>query len=276
MPSARTTLVVGSVLVRNEDVFLEQAIRNVAWFCDRIYAVDHLSTDRTPEILSDLADEYDHLEVRRARHAGASHELLEKYVGTDAWALRVDGDELYDPAGLERIREALREGAYRDRFRVQGNVLHCVSLDRERETASGYLSPPSRPITALFNLAATESWTGCAERLHHGDIAFRPGYSWPSVEALHEQVPWDEAFLRCLHVCFLPRSSQDRNGDVRLSLAETGMYRRGAVGTLVRTVRRPRLDPLQVEIQGRASSWKLEKYRRGPLVEKDAAPFFSG
>ncbi len=47
--------VVGVVLVRNEDVFVEQAIRNIAAFCDRIYAVDHLSTDLTPEILRRLA-----------------------------------------------------------------------------------------------------------------------------------------------------------------------------------------------------------------------------
>ena len=56
--------VVGVVLVRNEDVFVEQAIRNIAAFCDRIYAVDHLSTDLTPEILRRLASELDHLTTR--------------------------------------------------------------------------------------------------------------------------------------------------------------------------------------------------------------------
>ena len=55
------TQIVGSVLVRNEDVFVEQSIRNVAAFCDRIYAVDHVSTDRTWEILGSLAQEFDHL-----------------------------------------------------------------------------------------------------------------------------------------------------------------------------------------------------------------------
>ena len=59
-------LVVGVVLVRNEDVFVEQAIRNIAAFCDRIYAVDHLSTDLTPEILRRLASELDHLTTARS------------------------------------------------------------------------------------------------------------------------------------------------------------------------------------------------------------------
>jgi hypothetical protein len=38
------TQIVGSILVRNEDVFVEQSIRNVAKFCDRIHAVDHDSS----------------------------------------------------------------------------------------------------------------------------------------------------------------------------------------------------------------------------------------
>ena len=43
--------IVGSVLVHNEDLFVEQAIRNVAAFCDRIHVVDHLSSDRTQAVL---------------------------------------------------------------------------------------------------------------------------------------------------------------------------------------------------------------------------------
>ena len=37
------------VLVRNEDLYVEQAIRNVAAFCDRIHVADHMSTDGTWE-----------------------------------------------------------------------------------------------------------------------------------------------------------------------------------------------------------------------------------
>jgi glycosyltransferase involved in cell wall biosynthesis len=267
--------VVGSVLVRNEDVFLERAIRNVAVFCDRIHAVDHLSTDRTWELLQELARTYDHLDVRRASFAGASHEVLEPYVGTDTWALRVDGDEIYDPSGLARMRAKLDAGDYGDRFRIQGSVLHSDGLDADRHTASGYLSPPSRPITSLFNFAALDSWRGCPERLHGGEMSFRPGYGWELVEPLYEDVSWDESPLRCLHVCFLRRSSLESNGgDARLSLAETGMYRRGVGGWLRRAVRRDYVDAQQREIQARGSSWKLEKYRRGPVVEKDVTAFF--
>ena len=43
--SSRRVRIVGSVLVRNEDTFVEQAIRNVVAFCDRIHVVDHCSTE---------------------------------------------------------------------------------------------------------------------------------------------------------------------------------------------------------------------------------------
>src|SRR2546423_15487382 len=62
--------IVGSVLVRNEDVFVERAIRNVAKFCDRIHAVDHASNDGTWPTLQSLARELDKLDVRRSRNSG--------------------------------------------------------------------------------------------------------------------------------------------------------------------------------------------------------------
>jgi Glycosyl transferase family 2 len=269
--------VIGSVLVHNEDVFVEQAIRNVVDFCDRIYVVDHMSDDRTPEILRSLAREYDHLDVRRARHARLSHEVLEPYVGTDVWVLRIDGDELYDPDGLVALRQSLEAEEHRRVFRVLGNVLHAIELDRNADTASGYLSPPSRPISALYNLNTLESWSECPERLHAGLPIFRSGFDWMSVEKLCERYRWEESPLRCLHACFLRRSSLDATETLRHNLGELGAYRRGALGTVERAVRRvarrPAGDPEQIGMRARGSSWKEEKYRRGDLVAVDASAF---
>lgn len=268
--------IVGVLLVRNEDVFVERAIRNVAGVCDRIHAVDHLSTDSTREILRSLAVELDHLDVRRARHTRVSHQVLEPYMGTDTWALRVDGDELYDPHGLELVRRGLLEqGAFDGAFRVQANVLHCVSLDASGMSASGYLSPPGRPITALFNLGAVDSWSGPVERLEGGRPDFRPGYGWQSVSALQDRFSWDDSPLRYLHVCFLRRSSlESEDSPLRRTLTETGYHRRGILGAAIRLARRPRIDESIRAIHARGSDWKTEKYRRGPLVEKDVSPFF--
>jgi hypothetical protein len=271
--------VVGSVLVHDEDVFVEQAIRNAAGFCDRIHAVDHMSIDGTWDVLRRLAGEFDHLDVRRARNAAVSHEVLEPYAGTETWVLRIDGDELYDPARLGALRESLATGAHQGAFRVLGNVLHAVELDRGRATAAGYLSPPSRPISALYNLGAVDSWTGCLERLHAGDVAFRAGYAWSTVHRLYESYGWDDSPLRCLHVCFLRRSTREDDTGPRGNLGELGTYRRGAVGAVERLVRefagRPAGDPQQVAMRASGSSWKNEKYRRGELVTLDVSSFLA-
>jgi hypothetical protein len=161
--------------VHNEDLFVEQALHNVAAFCDRIHAVDHVSTDDTWDVLRRLADELPQLDVRRTAHAAESHRLVEPYAGTRTWVFGVDGDELYDPERLLTFREQLLGGEYDHAFKIASNVLNCVDLDRTQGTATGYMSPPSRSITKLYNFGAIDSWAGDgAERLHGGEIDFRP------------------------------------------------------------------------------------------------------
>jgi hypothetical protein len=269
--------IVGSVLVRNEDVFIEQAIRNVAAFCDEIHAVDHVSTDRTWPTLQELSRELVNLHVRRSRNSAAAHAALERYAGTPTWVLGVDGDELYDPAGLARLREELLSGAHADVFRLKAHVLNCDELDRERRTAFGYLAPPSRPITKLFNFAAVDSWTDCPDPLQAGRIRFRCGFDWESRRDLAEQASWEHDPLRCLHVCFLRRSSQDHGDpETRQNLDESRTFRRDLVGAGVRLLRRPVPSPKIVELQRRGLNWKREWYARGERVSIEAGPFFRG
>src|SRR5262245_31319385 len=123
------TQIVGSVLVRNEDTFVERAIRNVAEFCDRIHAIDHVSTDTTWDILRALAREFDHLDVHRSSNSADAHRLLKPYARTETWVIGVDGDELYDPEGLARLRAQLFGGAHADVFRIKAHVLNCDELD---------------------------------------------------------------------------------------------------------------------------------------------------
>ena len=255
------TQIIGSVLVRNEDRFLERAIRNIASFCDRIHAVDHTSTDGTWEILRSLAGELDQLEVHRSRHSALAHQLLARYAGTDAWVLGVDGDELYDPAGLTRLREQLLEGAHADVFRLKAHVLNCDELDGEH--ASGWLAPPSRPITKLFNFGAVESWPESADPLQAGDPVFKPGQHWESRRDLADSTTWDDDPLRCLHLCFVRRSTAE-SGGTRSNLDESGAYDRTAFGALKRVLRRRR---------GRSGNWKRDWYARGEHVTVDARPF---
>src|SRR5438046_197751 len=148
------TAMVGCVLVRNEDVFIERVIRNIAAACDRVHVLDHQSVDRTPVILRQLAADYDHLEVVRSPDTSDSHRVLEQYVDTKTWVLGVDGDEIYDPGALNTLRADLDSGVHEEVFRLKGHVLNCEELRRDGgAAASGYLAPPSRPVTKLFNMS---------------------------------------------------------------------------------------------------------------------------
>jgi hypothetical protein len=262
--------VVGIVLLHNEDVYAERVIRNVAGFCDRIHVADHASSDGTWEIISGLARELDNVDAIRISHAARSHDLVLPYVGSDTWVLSPDGDEIFDPEGLGRLRAELDAGRYDEWFRLFPAMLHCVALDTEAMTATGYLSPPARSGPKLFNFAALESWDRVyRERLHEGEPVFRDGWNWESVLSLGNEHEWDENPFRCLHACFLPRSSRDpASGEhVRLNIGEANTYRRDLAGRVARRLRRAEA--------ARPESWKLEKYRRGPLVTTDAAPFLA-
>jgi hypothetical protein len=265
--------IVGIVLVRNEDVFVERAVENVVEFCDRIHAIDHVSTDRTWEVLHELDRRYDHVDARRSRHAGESHELIEPYAGTPTWVFGVDGDELYDPVRLASFREQVLGGAHAGVFKVASNVLNCVELDEAGRTATGYPSPPSRSITKLYNFAAIDAWRGDgSERLHGGSVAFRPGYDERSVDNIGERLTWEETPLRCLHCCFLRRSSTEGepSGEAlaRPILEQTGLHDRSWRGALKRRIR-PARPPEET------ADWKRQKYMRGDVVTVDSAPFFS-
>jgi hypothetical protein len=268
---------VGSVLVRNEDVFLERALRNAAGFCDRFHVLDHMSDDGTPAVLQALAAELGTLDVRRSTFSGDSHRPLEAYAGTPTWVLVVDGDCIFDPDGLARLRERLGEGEHSDVFRLRGHVLHCDEIDERSGTVSGYLAPPSRPIVQLFNFAALESWKGCHQRVHGGEPVFRPGYEWHLVRDFTETCDWEGDPLRFVHTCFLRRSTAEpESAKGRPNLNELRGYRRGLLGRIRRAVRRPALDPRVRELHRQGLNWKQAKYRRGPRVTFDATPFGLG
>jgi glycosyltransferase involved in cell wall biosynthesis len=269
------TRIVGSVLVRNEDLFVEQSIRNVLEFCDRIHAVDHMSSDRTWEILRALAAEFDHLEIHRARNSVLAHRLLEQYAGTPTWVIGVDGDELYDSAALSAFRRDLLDGAHEDVFRLKAHVLNCDELDQGNGVASGWLAPPSRPITKLFNFGAVESWRGTADPLQGGEPLFRPGYHWECRRDLADTTAWETDPARCLHLCFLRRSSLDPDevGGGRRALAESGEFDLGLVGRLKRSLRPTVPAPQIVELARQGKNWKQEWYARGDRVTVDAGPF---
>jgi glycosyltransferase involved in cell wall biosynthesis len=268
MSNAEPAQIIGITLVRNEDVFVEQAVRNGIHFCDRLIIADHGSTDQTFEIVSKLAAEFPgKIELHRVTEARESHFLVNGFAGSRTWVFGIDGDEVYDPIGLQCLRAELLAGKYDEWWVVFGNVLNCTAVDASSRTAAGYLAPPCRSMTKLFNFNLIESWDGAVSHVFaNGTVKFKAGYDASRRLNLHEQFTWEESHYRCLHTCFVPRSTLDYgSGVARPNVSES---RRRGVTTLIRkAIHRLLRKPL-------ASEWKLEKYARGPLVTIDAKAFF--
>lgn len=264
------TRIVGIFLVKDEDLFVERAVRNVLDFCDEIFLADNGSRDGTFAILESLVTEHPgKLRLHRIGHPRESHDLVKGFAGQPVWVFGVDGDELYDPAGLARLRAQLLAGEHHEAWLVRGNVLHCLDLDTKRSTARGYLSPPAPSMTKLHNFSLIESWDGHGrnpERLHGREgLRFKPGASERKLE-LNHIAGWEESIFRCLHVCFLPRSTRDGGAMARRNIPDQNAPRRlpRRVWTRLRELaRRPE-----------HSEWK-DNYRVGPLEAVSARPFFS-
>ena len=132
MPASQ---IVAIVLVKNEDRFIERAVRNVLDFCDRIHVADHHSVDGTSEILRRLAAESPKVDYRVVDHPSVSHDLIAGYAGSPTWVMGVDGDEVYDPSRLRGLRADLLAGKHDATFKLLGNVLNVRHLDDRRHVA---------------------------------------------------------------------------------------------------------------------------------------------
>lgn len=250
--------IVGIMLVRDEDRFVEWAIRNAIDFCDEFHVCDHESQDETPVILGRLAGEYGaKLRIRRCRDSGESHRMIQSYAGTATWVFGVDGDEIYDPQALRRMRARMESGEFDRWWAIFGNVLNVTRLGVD--DADGHLAPPCRSMTKLYNFAAIEDWSGrIVERLHGGRIAFKPGFDEQLRLNLHDRSSWGESDFRCLHLCFLSRSSRDAGMDKpRRNIMDRHAWSAGK---------------LLARLRGQPD-WKEQKYRRGPLVTESIAAF---
>jgi hypothetical protein len=258
--------IVGISLVRNEDLFVETALRNAASFCDELYIADHGSTDQTNAILRALASESSKIHLHTIRHPAESQDLIRPLAGSRTWIFGVDGDEIYEPDRLGRLRRKILSGAFDRHWMLFGNVLHVTKLDERRRTATGHLAPPCRSMTKLYNFNAIEAWEGYTpERLHGGTVRFRAGYSRADRRMLHEEISWHEAEFRCLHLCFLKRSSRDSENSARRNVIET--FGPTRLHTLWYAL--SRLAGFQ-----KTAQWKRSRYMRGPEATVPAETFF--
>ncbi len=260
--------IIGIMLVHDEDRFLRRAAENVLGFCDRLLIAEHRSIDATWEIAQDLARAHPKVEAHRIRDPRESNEMLQPFAGSRTWVLGVDGDEIYDPAGLAAFRTELERGDWDQWWTIFGNVLNCRELDETARTARGWMAPPCRSMTKLYNFALVSRLDPDAkQRLMGRADVFKEGFHAGLRCELYKTAAWDDARFRCLHTCFLPRSSRHVEGlRGRENLTELSLH------SPLAWLRRG-----WAHLRGAAaeSRYKSDKYQRGPLIAIDASPFFS-
>ena len=102
---------------------------------------------------------------------------------------------------------------------------------------------------------------------------FREGYAWDPALDLATTTTW-ETRPAPLPPSLLPAAVEPRvprRGRLAQDLTETHAFRRGALATVSRALRRPRrLSPAAAKVAEKGTTWKHEWYARGPRVEVDA------
>ncbi len=264
--------IVASILIRNEDIYIEKVIRNIVDFCDKIIITDHQSKDRTFEICQRLSGEFPKIELHSIQALGESSQVLRPYYGTNTWVFAVDGDEIFDPTGLQEMRSRLLAGEFSESWNIFANTLHCVKLDLDTKKAWGYLAPPARAGARLYNFSIIDDWHDYGERLLGNKMVFKEGYHLGLRRYLHKELDWDTSYFRYVHTSFLPRSSMDKRAFVNTRLNADEVEKINNQKNPIRKLSRW-LKTYILHFMGR--DWKNQKYRQGPLVEKDVSAFFS-
>ncbi len=265
-----STRIFGLMLVRNDDRFVACALRNMLPLCDEVLVQLHDPQDHTAEEVRRVQQEAHACPIRVEAIAGPehSHQAIEELAGTDTWIFAVDGDEIYDPAGLRRLREELLSGSYDAYWQLFGHVLHVQDWNPEQQEVDGFPCPPARPMTKLYNFSRLQSWTGCSERLHGGTPVYLDGVDPEQDRYLfYKHGPMQESPFRCLHLVFLKRSSLKLSGRHRPTPTET--WQREQLGPWGRL--KFRVYQEWRVLRGR--SGKDNAYRQGRPEKWDTRPF---
>jgi glycosyltransferase involved in cell wall biosynthesis len=110
------------MIVKNEEVFLDQCLKSVKDFVDEIVIVDTGSTDGTVEIARKYTDKV-YFHPWEGSFSQARNQAL-AYASGD-WVFQIDGDEELVQGSGEKLREAARNAGDADAFHV--NIISIYS-----------------------------------------------------------------------------------------------------------------------------------------------------
>ncbi len=121
-------------MVKNEEDFLEDALKSAKGFCDELVVVDTGSTDRTVEIAKDLGARVSFFEWCDS-FSKARNETLRQSRG--AWVAILDADERFVGQSPERIRDFLVPKAC---YPYQALMLNVVNTRLDGSPISSFFS----------------------------------------------------------------------------------------------------------------------------------------
>ncbi len=253
--------IVGVMLIKNEDLYIERVINNVIDFCDELMVLENYSSDKTFEIISILAEKTSKIKIIRVTDALDTHKYIEPYVRTDTWIFRIDGDELYDSNRLLSLKVDLLSGQYDSWLTIGCPCLNVERLDLFKKTATGHYGR----MTSFVNFSLFESWHEKGERLHGSNKIYSTSFDNSKMKYtgfIDKGFPGSE--LRCLHLCFIKRSSLGSDNEGRLNPGEA-KYPFPLLVSFVRNIFTGKLSF--------SSFYKNATYKRGALVSVDASDF---
>ena len=245
--------IVGISLVHNEERFIEHVLLNALALCDCVLVLDNESVDQTPVIVDRHAAGDSRIRRLMVPKLSQTHAFADAYVGTDTWVFGVDGDEVYDPAGLRRLRHRLLAGEFRSNWMVRAHFLHVTQYFGR--IARGYMAPPSHDPSKLFNMSLVRRWETRDGLLfsacENGFALIDGGSYYTGHRFLNRETDWDGSDFRCLHLRFVSRSVIDGDTDRQAA---------------------PRLNPYDRTFH-KATENRRDKYRQGELATVDTRPF---
>ena len=249
--------IVGILLVKNEDKYIDMVIKNITDFCDEIIILDNYSADDTWNKILGISSGNNKIFCKQITDSLTSHSYIEKYAGTDTWIFGVDGDEIYDSKGLIIMKQKLLNHEYDKWWSIRGNCIHIEKID-SKNNVTGYETPPARSVTKLFNFSLISSWhEKKSERLHGNGIVYNNLFdsNFKNLN-LFNQYAWDTSFFRCEHLCFVARSSLEDN-KARFNPTESSKM----WFSVFNFFRNLRAGEISLE-----SSYKIKNYRVGQRV----------
>lgn len=255
--------IIGICVVKNEDMYIKHALRNIANFCDKIRVVDNYSSDNTVSEVKKCMQDISNISLEFIKDVKESHSLVQEYIGKDKWVFLVDGDEMYDSEGLSVLRPMILEGRYQKYWMLRGYFYHLINLDINGDSRSGegYLAPPAKDPNKLYNFSMLKKWptdkvTPICHPLTHKfkDPRYGP-FKTPGVKKLHKNNSWETCLMRCVHTRMIQRSSTEsferEEINARLNMSDI------------------------IKDRGDRGGNSRKKYRIGKKIKKDVSSFFA-